>query len=246
MIKKKVEKRWRAGEWGGGDGTNGISVIIPALNECKNLEFLLPKIKKFSNDIIVIDGHSNDNTKFICQKHKVRFELDNKLGKGDALRLGAHLAKYDFLVFFDADCSHIPMSIKVLHGIFKKDPKIDLIICSRKKGGSFDLTANLSFIGFLRSAGCDLLSLIFNKFYNTKFSDVLNGLRGLKKKQFLRLNTKENGFGIELETLIKSVKKKLNIIEVPNTEKARKFGVSKLNTFFGIYLIIILIKSKFI
>jgi glycosyltransferase involved in cell wall biosynthesis len=47
---------------------NKLSIVIPAKNESKNLNFILPILNKYSNNIIVVDGHSNDNTKIICKK----------------------------------------------------------------------------------------------------------------------------------------------------------------------------------
>jgi len=38
-------------------------------------------------------GHSNDGTGELCRNYDIRFALDNKLGKGDAQRVGASKAK---------------------------------------------------------------------------------------------------------------------------------------------------------
>ena len=222
---------------------NLLSIVVPAKNESKNLEFILPILKRYSDDIIVVDGHSNDNTKFQCEINKVRFVLDNKLGKGDAQRVGANLVKNNIIIFFDSDGSHDHEDIKILYNKIYNDDA-DLVICSRKQGGSYDLTSNTSFIGFVRSAGCDFLSLIFNKIFKTKFSDILYSLRAIKKDKFLEIGTTENGFGIEIDILIKSIKKKLNIIEIPSREKSRVYGKSKLNTIVGLYFIFQILRSS--
>jgi glycosyltransferase involved in cell wall biosynthesis len=215
---------------------NKLSIVIPAKNESKNLNLILPILNKYSNNIIVVDGHSNDNTKIICKKNNVRFILDNNLGKGDAQRIGVDFAKNDIIVFFDADGSHDENDIKILYDKIFEDNK-DLVICSRKKGGSYDLSSNISFIGFIRSSGCDFLTLIFNKLFNTRFSDILYSLKGIKKSKFIKLKTSQNSFGIEIEILAKAVKKKLNIEEIPSREKSRVYGKSNLNTLVGIYFI---------
>ena len=74
-----------------------LSIIIIAKYEYLNLLEILPKLKKYSNDILLIDGHSNDGTKELCEKHKIRFYLDNGKGKGAAQRLGAVKAKKKIL-----------------------------------------------------------------------------------------------------------------------------------------------------
>lgn len=219
-----------------------LSIIVAAKEEDKNLADILPRLKKYSEDIVVVDGHSKDNTKSICNKNGVNFVLDNRLGKGDAQRVGAVNAKKDYIIFFDADGSHDENDINYIYELIISQ-KYDLVICSRKKGGSYDLTANITFIGFIRSTGCDFLTLIFNKFFKTNFSDILFSYKSIRKDKFLNLNTKENGFGIEIDILVNSVKKEYSIIEIPSRENSRVHGKSKLNTFFGIYFIYQIIRD---
>ena len=213
-----------------------LSIIVSSKKECENLKTILPILKGKSNDVIVVDGHSKDGTEEVCLDNKVNFVLDNGLGKGDAQRVGALKAKYDYIIFYDADGSHDPNDIENLYNDIISE-KFDLIVCSRKKGGSFDLTANVTFMGFIRSTGCDFLTLLFNKFFKTEFSDILYSLKSIKKDKFNNLDTTENGFGIEIDILAKSVKKKYRIKEIPSRENARVHGVSKLSTPFGAYFI---------
>ena len=213
-----------------------LSIIVSSKKECENLKTILPILKGKSNDVIVVDGHSKDGTEEVCLDNKVNFVLDNGLGKGDAQRVGALKAKYDYIIFYDADGSHDPNDIENLYNDIISE-KFDLIVCSRKKGGSFDLTANVTFMGFIRSTGCDFLTLLFNKFFKTEFSDILYSLKSIKKDKFNNLDTTENGFGIEIDILAKSVKKKYRIKEIPSRENARVHGESKLSTPFGAYFI---------
>ena len=213
-----------------------LSIIVSSKKECENLKTILPILKERSNDVIVVDGHSKDGTEEVCLLNKVNFVLDNGLGKGDAQRVGALVAKYDYIIFYDADCSHDPNDIENLYNDITSE-KFELIVCSRKKGGSLDLSCNLTFTGLIRSTGCDFLTLLFNKFFKTEFSDILYSLKSIRKDKFNSLGTTENGFGIEIDILAKSVKKKYRIKEIPSRENARVHGESKLSTSFGIYFI---------
>ena len=213
-----------------------LSIIISSKKECENLKTILPILKESSDDVIVVDGHSKDGTEEVCLLNKVKFVLDNGLGKGDAQRVGALTAKYDYIIFYDADGSHDPKDIEKLYNEITSG-KFELIICSRKKGGSLDLSCNKTFTGLIRSTGCDLLTLLFNKAFKTEFSDILYSLKSTSKKNFINLETIENGFGIEIDILAKSIKKKYRIKEIPSRESARVHGESKLSTPFGVYFI---------
>ena len=213
-----------------------LSIIVSSKKECENLKTILPILKEKSDDVIVVDGHSKDGTEEVCLLNKTTFVLDNGLGKGDAQRVGALKAKHDYIIFYDADGSHDPNDIEKLYNEITSE-KFELIVCSRKKGGSFDLTANITVMGFIRSTGCDFLTLLFNKLFKTEFSDILYSLKSIKKDKFNNLGTTEDGFGIEIDILAKSVKKKYRIKEIPSRENARVHGESKLSTPFGVYFI---------
>lgn len=220
-----------------------LSIIIPCKNENENLKFIIPNLIRYSEDIIIVDGNSNDGTEETCKKFNVRYILDNNLGKGDAQRIGAKNSNKKKLIFFDADGSHEETDIPLLYDKISEN-NVDLVICSRKTGGSMDLISNTSWSGFVRATGTDFLAIILNKLFKTQISDVLYSLKAIEKQKFLDLKTKENHFGIELDIILKSIKKKYKIIELPSREKKRVYGKSKLKTISGIYFIFQILKFK--
>ena len=55
------------------------------------------------------------------------------------------------------------------------------------------------------------------------------------------LKTKQNGFAIEIDILIKAIVNQLKIQEIPSRENARIYGKSKLPTVVGLYFIFYII-----
>ena len=219
---------------------NELSIIILAKNEAGNLISLIPKLKKLSNDVLLIDGHSTDNTKNICKINNIRFYLDNNIGKGDAQRIGVSKAKNKNIIFVDGDGAHDVDDIKKINIQLKKN---DLVICSRQTGGSFDLNFNQGFSSAIRAAGVIFLVVLFNKLFKTNFTDILYSLKGISKFNFKKIKTSENGFAIKIDILINCIINKLSIIEIPSREYARRYGVSKLPTITGVYFIFFIIKK---
>jgi glycosyltransferase involved in cell wall biosynthesis len=81
-----------------------ISIIIPTLNEEKNLERLLSNIRKQNfNDyeIIVSDADSTDNTIEIAKKYNAKVVKGGNPAQGR--NNGAKASSGEFLYFFDAD-----------------------------------------------------------------------------------------------------------------------------------------------
>ncbi|RRO21394.1 glycosyltransferase [Flavobacteriaceae bacterium 14752] len=95
-----------------------ISVVIAAKNEAENLKTNLPYILKQNYplfEVIVVDDQSKDKTLEILKQFEERYQFlkclsvksSLKSSKKNALDLGIHHAKYEHLVFTDADCKPI-------------------------------------------------------------------------------------------------------------------------------------------
>ena len=202
-----------------------VSVVIPTLNEEKNLPIVLKELEKMDcvDEIIVVDGYSKDKTVEIAKKFGCRVIYDNK-GKGSALRKGMELAKNKIVISMDADCSMIPREILLLKaGI---EAGYDVCMGSRfiQGGGTEDMP-------LLRKLGNKFFVTLVNLFWGMHYSDLCYGYRAFRKDVIKKLELKRDGFGIETEISIKAAKLGLKVLEVPSFEKARKYGEGKLRSF---------------
>ena len=115
-----------------------ISVVIPTLNEENTVAEIIERSKPYSDEIIVVDGHSSDRTREVAERLGVKVILDNKKGKGEALRHAINFISGDIIVFIDADGSHDPEDIPKLVEPILKD-EADHVSGSRLIGGSSEL-----------------------------------------------------------------------------------------------------------
>ncbi len=221
-----------------------LSIVLVCKNEAENLDSIIPNLLQHSDDIILVDGHSNDGTEDICKKYNIKFLLDNKVGKGDAQKIGILETKNDYVLFVDGDGSHDLQDIDKLYYEVKNN-NFDLVVGSRMSGGSLDIISNTSYIGFIRFVGNNFLVLLFNKIFKTSLTEVLYSFRCVNKKSFLNANITANKFDIELDMLIKFKLKNFKIGEIPSREFKRINGVSKLNTLVGIFFIFQILKYLF-
>ncbi len=108
-----------------------ISVVLPCLNESKNLPLLIPQIikfipQKYSYEIICIDDGSTDETPEVI----IRLAKRNKKIKGiffhrrfghqSALRAGVEYTKGDAVIMMDSDFQHPPHLIPELIRLWEK------------------------------------------------------------------------------------------------------------------------------
>lgn len=115
------------------------TVIIPTLNEEKNILMLITKVKKLYPriNIVVADDGSRDNTKLIVrkisQKDKSIRLLDRSNERVRGLTVSVldalNYVKTEFVVVMDADLQHPPEKIKE---IVKKLKSNDVVIGTRK------------------------------------------------------------------------------------------------------------------
>lgn len=204
-----------------------ISIVIPTLNEEKNIGKLIPRIRKqlrdYRYEIIVVDKYSQDKTASIAKRMGAKVLYDN-FGKGSALLKGMRAAKGDVLISMDADLSNEPRELPLL--IDAINIGYDVCMGSRfiTGGGSEDIPP-------IRRFGNEFFVWLVNTLFHAHFTDLCYGYRSFRRGVVEKLGLKDKGFGIETEINIKAVKKGLKIIEMPSTEKKRAAGEGKLRTF---------------
>lgn len=94
-----------------------VSIVLPAFNEEKGLNTLLPELKRLypAYEILVIDDGSTDSSKEICNRNKVNtISHPYRMGNGAAIKTGARHAQGDIILFMDADGQHDPKDIYFL------------------------------------------------------------------------------------------------------------------------------------
>lgn len=213
-----------------------ITAVILAKDEEASIEEVVRGALEKADRVIVVDGHSRDNTRNLAKKAGAEVISDGGKGKGDGYRKGiSAVAPDDVIVFLDADGSHDPSDIPLLAKPIIKG-EAEMVIASRWKGGSDDIDA--SFSSFVRNIGGNVVSVLIAWRYRVQITDALNGYRAIMARLAKELDIKSNDFDVEQEMVVKAIKKGWRIVEVPSHEHARKGGKSKLPTYskFHIFL----------
>jgi glycosyltransferase involved in cell wall biosynthesis len=217
-----------------------ISVVIPTLNEAKNLPHVFARLPEDLYEVIVVDGNSVDDTIAVARRLRpgVRVVQQTRRGKGNALACGFEAATGDVIAMVDADGSADPGEIPrfvqaLLSGAdFAKGTRF------AAGGGSSDITR-------LRRLGNRGLGEVVNLCHGTRYSDLCYGYNVFWQKyvSVLDLDTTSPpsargdgrlwGDGFEIETLIhmRIAAEGLRVAEVPSFEHSRIHGVSNLDAF---------------
>ena len=217
-----------------------VSVVIPTLNEARNLPHVFGALPSDAYEVIVVDGHSVDGTLSVVRKLRpdARIVMQTRSGKGNALACGCAAATGDIIAMIDADGStdvrEIPSFVfALLDGAdFAKGTRF------AKGGGSEDITR-------LRALGNRMLTGMVNLLYGTRYTDLCYGFNVFWQRHLSVLGFDATtilsadrsgclwGDGFEIETLIniRVAAAGLAVAEVPSFEHSRFYGVSNLCAF---------------
>jgi glycosyltransferase involved in cell wall biosynthesis len=203
-----------------------VSVIVPTLNEARNLPHVFAELPPDLHEVIVVDGFSTDGTAEVARALRPDVKVVNQEtpGKGDALRCGFEAATGDILVMLDADGSanpaEIPAFVTALTGgaDFAKGTRF------HADGGSSDITG-------LRRAGNRFLSGLVNILFRTAYTDLCYGYNAFWRHCLPVMSVDCTGFEVETLINIRIARSGLKVREVPSFERDRIHGQSNLNTF---------------
>jgi glycosyltransferase involved in cell wall biosynthesis len=204
-----------------------ISVVIPAYNEAKNLPYVLPLIPSWVDEVILVDGHSTDNTVEVAQRlmPEIKIIRQTGKGKGNALRCGLAASTSDIIVMMDADGSSDPREMERFIGVLLAGAYFAKGSRFIAGGGSGDLTP-------LRKLGNRVLKSIVNHLFRVRFTDLCYGYNAFWKGCFDFFKIDCEGFEVETLISLRAYKANLRIVEVPSYEHPRISGTSNLRTFW--------------
>jgi len=219
------------------------TLIIPTKNEEGAIGKVLQEIPKhLVQQIIIIDGHSQDKTikevKANLRKGKDKLIIQKSKGYGGAFMEGIKQARGDVIIMMDADGSHNPKDIPFL--LNKINEGYEYVMASRYTSGakSYDDT-------FIRWLGNKVFTLLTNIVHGTHVTDSLYLYTAITKKELKKLKLSSLGFEFCTEILVKAHNAGLRFAEVPAIERKRYHGDSKVSALLDGLRILKMIFMKY-
>jgi len=222
-----------------GETPRTATVVIPARNECGNIEPAIRRMPRFAEavEIIFVEGHSSDGTWDEIQRIvRANPELNIKAlrqsgrGKADAVYAGFDAASGDVLMILDADLTMPPEQLA----------KFWEAIRSHK--GEFINGSRLVYpmageaMRFLNLVANKIFSLLFTWLLGQRFTDTLCGTKVLRRSDYARLKRARDYFGDfdpfgDFDLIFGASKLSLKIVEVPIRYASRTYGETQISRF---------------
>jgi len=200
-----------------------VTAVIPAMNEAENLPHVFARLPKIIDEVILVDGHSKDDTVAVARRLRpdARIVTQTHRGKGNALACGFAVATGDIIVMLDADGSTDPSEIPAF-----VDALIDGADFAKGSrymtgGGSEDLTLT-------RRIGNTFLTGTVNALFQVDYTDLCYGFMAFWRRCLPQLNVDCTGFEVETLLTLRAARADFAIAEVPSIERDRIHGESNL------------------
>lgn len=207
-----------------------LSIVVPVLNEEKNIDPLIQRI--FGSlavinayyEIIFVDDNSQDNTVKIIKSYMDRYPITvyaktGQKGKAQSLLEGFKHAKGSLICMIDADLQYPPEIIPKM--IREIENGADIVVADR---ASHNET-------LMRKFTSRSFRFIFGKLLHGLDCDVQSGLKVFKKEIIERITIDPAPWTFDLEFLTKARAGGYKIKSVPITFEKRAAGETKVNIF---------------
>jgi len=194
-----------------------ITILLPTLNEEEAIGKVIDELKTEGyENILVIDGHSNDKTIEIAKTKNVTVQYQKGSGKSDAIKSAIEFVKTPYLLVMDCDYTYDPKDIeKFLLAIHGSNQVIGIRILNSNK------------ISFFNRFGNYLLTKVFNLVMGSNLHDILSGMYMFETNFIKQLDFRLKGYQLELD-LVSQTEEFGKVSEVPINYRDR-LGETKMS-----------------
>jgi hypothetical protein len=160
-----------------------ISLIIPCLNEEKGLAKTLPKVPKIIDQILVVDGNSQDKTREVAKSFGADVFIEKRKGYGQALISGFENASGNVFICLDGDSTYPVEDSEKMYKYFLEN-KVDFLVACRFPLKHKNSMSVRNFFGNL------FLSSFTSLIFNYQVTDVCSGMLMMKKQTWEKMESK--------------------------------------------------------
>jgi glycosyltransferase involved in cell wall biosynthesis len=212
-----------------------VSVILPVLNEARNLAALLKDLRALglpNSEMIVVDDGSTDASAEIAERAGARvIRHPYNIGNGAAIKSGIRIARGKLLVLMDGDGQH---RVEDVPRLLKEAGHYHMVVGARAKG------SKLRFHRYVANLVYNGLASFVTKF---KVEDLTSGLRVVSRRDALRyIDLLPNTFSYPTTLTLAFLRSGLTVKYIP-VQTLYRAGQSKISLIAdGVRFLLIITK----
>jgi len=195
-----------------------VTVLVPTLNEAETIGDVISGLQAQGlDDIRVVDGHSDDDTREIAEDHGATVTLQSGSGKGRAVRDAIDDIDSEYVLLLDGDGTYDPEDAPAM---------LEPLLEGRAEHVVGNRFADMQpgAMTRLNRFGNGVIDRLFSVVYSAPRMDILSGYRAFSTDSIERCSLTADGFGIETEMAAECARLDVPMAEVPITYGARPDG----------------------
>ena len=194
-----------------------VCVLIPTRNEAETIGDVLDEfVEDGFEHLLVVDGDSTDATPDVARDRGARVVQQSGDGKGQAIREGLELVDQQYVLLLDGDSTYRPdQADRFLEALADGN---DHVI------GNRFADMHPGAMPRLNQFGNRLINRAFGLVHGRDLGDILSGYRAFDTDALDRFDLAADGFGIETEMSVESVKRDVTTAVVPISYEPRPSG----------------------
>lgn len=199
-----------------------VCVLIPTLNEADTIGGVIDEFHSAGfEQILVMDAGSTDATREIAEEKGTSVRVQSGSGKGQAVREALGIIDASVMLLVDGDGTYDPSEAhRIIEPIMKGDA--EHVIGNRFANMSAGAMTRLN------KVGNRVINAAFRTIHGHDFEDILSGYRAISSDAIAKFFLTADGFGIETELAVESVKHNIETTVVPISYAPRP-STSKTN-----------------
>ena len=195
-----------------------VCILIPTYNEAAAIGGVIEGFLDVGYEqILVIDGGSDDGTQEIAADAGARVVEQSGSGKGQAVREAVGLIDEPYVLMIDGDATYHPeQADRMVEPLFEE--AAEHVVGDRFADMQPGAMTRLNRIGN------GIINSAFRYIHGRNLKDILSGYRAFTRESFERLSLSADGFGIETELAVECVRHNVQTAVVPITYEPRPEG----------------------
>jgi dolichol-phosphate mannosyltransferase len=197
---------------------DSVCVLVPTYDEAETIGRVVDDFRDegFEN-VLVIDGGSEDGTAEIAEEHGARVVMQSGSGKGQAIREAVEYhVDAPYVLMLDGDATYRASDAKPM--LEPLDEGYEHVI-----GDRFADMRDGAMTRFNR-VGNRIVNRAFATIHGQNYQDILSGYRAFTRDSFSRMTLTADGFGVETEMSVECIKRNVRTAVVPIAYLPRPSG----------------------
>ncbi len=222
-----------------------LTICLTCRDERGNIEPIVQAIPQLTpkQEILFVEGHSTDGTREEIERvmqlypdKNIRVIGQPGKGQGDATRVGFTDAKGDIIIILESDMTSPPENIRYFYESMRKR------YAEFIEGSRFIYPLPLVAMPLANQIGNWSFAYFFSWLFGGRMTDVLSGIKAIRKADFLKISSRWNEWGIDdpfgdFELLFGAARLGLLSAEQPIHYRPRPYGTTKTRVWYHGYIL---------